>query len=75
MNQYNPLLINLNRYKRRIYVQIGDEFVLIEDIDNAELYPWYYRYGSNGSKIGELDYRILHGSRFTSDLETRINYE
>ena len=75
MNQYNPLLINLNRYKRRVYVQIGDEFVLIEDIDNAELYPWYYRYGSNGSKIGELDYRILHVSRFTSDLETRINYE
>ena len=75
IQQYNPCLINLNRYKRRIYVNVNDELVLVEDVQNPENYEWMYRYGANGSQFGKLDLDILRTSRFTNELETRINYE
>ena len=91
LQQYNPCLINLNRYKRRIYANVNDELVLVEDVQNPEDYEcslffqkrrtglktliWMYRYGPNGSKFGRLDLEVLRTSRFTNELETRINYE
>ena len=75
LQQYNPCLINLNRYKRRIYANVNDELVLVEDVQNPEDYEWMYRYGPNGSKFGKLDLEVLRTSRFTNELETRINYE
>ena len=75
LQQYNPCLINLNRYKRRIYANVNDELVLVEEVQNPEDYEWMYRYGPNGSKFGKLDLEVLRTSRFTNELETRINYE
>ena len=75
LQHYNPCLINLNRYKRRIYANINNELVLVEEVQNPEDYEWMYRYGPNGSKFGKLDLDVLRSSRFTNELETRINYE
>ena len=75
LQQYTPCLISLNRYKRRIYAKINDELVLVEEVQNPEDYEWMYRYGPNGSKFGQLDLDLLRTSRFTNELETRINYE
>ena len=75
LQQYNPCLISLNRYKRRIYAKVNDELVLVEEVQNPEDYEWMYRYGPNGSKFGKLDLEVLRTSRFTNELETRINYE
>ena len=75
LQQYSPLLINLNRYKRRIYATVNNELVLVEDAQNPENYEWMYRYGANGSKFGKLDLDVLRTSRFTNELETRIGYE
>ncbi len=75
LQQHSPLLINLNRYKRRLYANVNNELVLVEEIENPEQYTWMYRYGPNGSKFGKLDLDMLKTSRFTNELETRINYE
>ena len=75
LQQHNPCLISLNRYKRRIYANINNELVLVEEVENAYDYEWMYRYGANGSKIGKLDLELLRTSRFTNETETRINYE
>lgn len=75
LERYNPCLINLNRYKRRIYANVNNELVLVEDVQDPENYEWMYRYGPNGSKFGKLDLDILRTSRFTNELETRIGYE
>ena len=75
LQQHNPCLISLNRYKRRIYANVNDELVLVEEVENAYDYEWMYRYGANGSKIGKLDLELLRTSRFTNETETRIIYE
>lgn len=75
LERYNPCLINVNRYKRRLYANVNNELVLVEEIENPEQYTWMYRFGPNGSKFGKLDLDMLKTSRFTNELETRINYE
>ncbi len=75
LQQNNPCLININRYKRRIYANVNDELVLVEEAQNPEDYEWMYRYGPNGTKFGKLDLDILRTSRFTNERDTRITYE
>ena len=75
LERYNPCLINVNRYKRRLYANVNNELVLVEEVNDAYNYEWMYRYGPNGSKVGKLDLDVLRTSRFTNELETRISYE
>ena len=75
LQQYQPCLINAYRYKRRLYCEVNDELVLIENFDHAENYPWKYKYGPCGRLTANVDLKILKTSKFTDEIETRINYE
>ena len=75
LQRYNPCLINVNRYKRRLYAEVNNELVLVEEVEHPETYAWKYRYGPSGRLIANVDLNLLQHSRFTSELETRINYE
>ena len=75
LQQYQPCLINIYRYKRRLYCEVNDELVLIENVEHPELLEWKYRYGPNGKMDADVDLKTLKLSKFTSELETRINYE
>ncbi len=75
LEQYNPCLININRYKRRLYAEVNNELVLVEEMEHPETYTWKYRYGPSGRLTANIDLNLLQHSRFTNELETRINYE
>lgn len=75
LQQYKPCLIHAYRYKRRLYCEVNDELVLVENIEHAENYEWRYRYGPNGHLTANVDSQILKRSKFTSEIETRINFE
>ncbi len=75
LEHYNPCLININRYKRRLYAEVNNELVLVEDIDDAYNYKWMYRYGPSGRLLANIDLNLLQHSRFTNERDTRITYE
>ena len=75
LQQYQPCLINIYRYKRRLYCEVNDELVLIENVEHPELMPWKYRYGSSGRMEADVDLKVLKSSKFTDETDSRISYE
>lgn len=76
LEQYNDLHININRYKRRVYAKVNENsYRLVNEFDEAYNYPWIYRYGTNGSKSGEISMLLLTQDIFTNEHDTRIRYE
>ena len=75
MHNHSPLLIMVSRYRRRLYCKVNDELVLIEQVPDAYKYEWFYRFGTNGSKIGEVDLDMLMTSKLSNEIENRLTYE
>lgn len=64
-------------YLKRLNDQGNETYVPLKecDIEEAAKSSWWYRWGSGGCHIDELDKTTILTSRYTSDPEPRIKYE
>ena len=59
----------------KCYCEVNNELVLIENVEHAENYDWKFKYGPSGRLVANLDLKLMKQSKFTDEIETRINYE
>lgn len=64
-------------YLKRLNDQGNETYVPLKECDIEEVAKssWWYRWGSGGCHIDELDKTTILTSRYTSDPEPRIKYE
>ena len=76
-----PKIIISNRrrvlYLKRVDDQGNETYVPLKECDIEEVAKgsWWYKWGSGGCHIDELDKTTILTSRYTSDPEPRIKYE
>ncbi len=76
LEHYNDMHIIISRYKRRVYAKIDEErYLLVNQVENAYNYPWFYRYGVGGKNGTEILEPLLTQDIFTNDHDPRIRYE
>ena len=82
LNDYSPVHIVVNRFKRLVYCYIVDEngnevLTALANVDREHVIKakWFYRYGAGGKYIQELSFASIEKSTFSKYGDARIHYE
>ena len=76
LERFDNMHIIVSRYKRLVYAKINETTCEpVNEVENAYMYPWIYKYGANGRYFGEILEPILIQDIFTNETDARIRYE